>query len=161
MCGCSIKLVDSYKEFWIEERENYDIQDYMESDELEHIRVDNVALVPEIKEINHNEFIIYLGAYSKDDSKEVVVNSVKLCKDDGSVLYFIEDEENKILYESRIEGQYYGTGNLGSFTVENVSSNEKMTLIMQVQVSDNKEFYTKSIEYSITIKGHRSFVFPT
>ena len=67
---CSCRIEESYKEFDITGI-NYNVNDdYFTSEEYSFARIQNVVIIPEIKAINHGEYVIYISAYSKN-GKEI------------------------------------------------------------------------------------------
>lgn len=69
-------MENSYKKFNIEGITNYDVWNYVDSNELDFARIEDVIIVSEIKEINHGEYIIYISAYSKTEANQIMVKTV-------------------------------------------------------------------------------------
>ena len=68
---CSCRMKESYKEFNIKNITGSVNDNYFTSEDFSFARIQNVVIIPEVKAINHEEYIIYISAYSKS-GKEIV-----------------------------------------------------------------------------------------
>ena len=72
---CSCRMKESYKEFNIKNITGSVNDNYFTSDDFSFARIQNVVIVPEVKAINHEEYIIYISAYSKSGKETVQIQS--------------------------------------------------------------------------------------
>lgn len=154
------RLEDSYSEFYIENiTDNSD--DYFTSEEFDFARFQNVVFIPEIKAVNHEDYIIYICAYSKCEVERIKIKNVVL-KEENIVLLNreldkeIELKENaEFVYEGYIDG--------GTFTEKTleVIDGKRFDLIIEVEIISDGECFSKNITFDILIKIYRSFVWPT
>ena len=68
---CSCRMKESYKEFNIKNITSSVNDNYFTSDDFSFARIQNVVIVPKIKAINHEEYIIYISAYSKSGCRGI------------------------------------------------------------------------------------------
>lgn len=158
ICACSIE--ESYKEFNISNVTGYTIDDYIYSNTLDFARINDVTIIPEIKEIQHGEYVIYISAYSSVEAECAMIKNVTLSVEGKP---FLEKELNTIIpmelnqydiYEGYIDG--------GSFCDDlvDISNGQEMTLNIQLQVGEESEVVTKNISYEVFIKIYKSWVTP-
>lgn len=159
MTGC--KMVESYKEFYIENISDTHDENYFTSEKLEFAKLENVVFIPEIKEIDYGEYIIYLSAYSETGTENIVVKNVILKENKDDLLNY---ELNKdIQFEKTPEGIYEGWIDGGIFTEDaiEIADGKEFNLIVQVENINNDTMISENITFDIIVKGYKSFVAPT
>lgn len=158
---CSCGMAESYKEFSITNITGYDVDNYISADELDFARVQGITMIPEIKEIRHGVYIIYISAYSKDKPKRVEVKELSLAVDNKVVLK-LEDTQ-RISLESNQDNIYEGTIDGGTFTEDDIdiTDGQQMDLIIQVEVAEDEQMVTKDVLFRIEVRIFKSFVVPT
>lgn len=158
---CSCHMEESYKEFNIVNITDFDEEDYFDSDELDFARIKGVVIVPEIKEIDWGEYIIYIAAYSKEKMGSITIKDVTLTYDGNNFLNEKLDQDIvlKINQDDVYEGDVVG----GIFTDDDVDISHGKELLMQVQVQvgDKAESQVKVINYDISITVYKTWVLPT
>lgn len=157
---CSCRMEESYKKLVIQGITDNTGDDYYSSDKFNFAKVENIMIVPEIKEINHGEYIIYISAYSKRGTEKIKINKVILKEEDENILFYelneeIQWEKKDDIYEGWITG--------GLFTDKEVEiANDKVyNLILEIRISANNQTVLEDINFEIVVKGYRSFVAPT
>ena len=143
------RLEDSYSEFYIENiTDNSD--DYFTSEEFDFARFQNVVFIPEIKAVNHEDYIIYICAYSKCEVERIKIKNVVL------------KEENIVLLNRELDKEIELKEN-AEFTEKTleVIDGKRFDLIIEVEIISNGECFSKNITFDILIKVYRSFVWPT
>lgn len=158
---CSYCMENSYKEFDIEGIADYNVWNYIDSDELDFARIEDVIIVPEIKEINHGEYIIYISAYSKTEANQIMVKTLYM-KEDENILLDYELNQN-IFLEKNQENLFEGWIAGGTFSENDIeiSDGKELYLIVQVVMSKENEDITEDILFKINVKGYKSLVMPT
>ena len=158
---CSCRLEESYKEFFIKNITDNLNDDYFTSENFSFARLQDVAIIPQVKEINHGVYILYISVYSESGNETVRINKA-VFKEKESVLFtneidkVIEFKENeKTIYEGLIDG--------GTFTADSleVADGKEYDLVIEAEVEKNGVIISESITYEIIIKGYKSFVWPT
>lgn len=158
---CSCRLVESYKKFDIENITDSSVEDYFTSSNLDFARIKDVVIDAEIKEIDWDEYVIYIGAYSQIKTEPITVKSVTLKSDDKT---FFEEESNQdIVLEVSQDGVYGGyiTGGVFIDDEKSISHGKKLTLQVQVQAGDGTESLTKVINFDVKVIVYKSWVLPT
>ena len=159
LCSCGMK--ESYKEFNIKSITGSVNDNYFTSEDFSFARIQNVVIIPEVKAINHEEYIIYISAYSKSGKEIVQIKNV-IFKEKESVL-LNNELGNKIEFEQNANSLYEGWIDGGTFTEETlkVADGKKYDIIIEVDVFDNGLNISKSLTFEMDIKGYKSFVWPT
>lgn len=167
--GC--RMVDSYKEFVV--KNGCDTDDYLTFDQLyreaeghftagklDFARIEDVLIIPEVKEIDHGKYIVYVSVYSKAENKKITIKNVSMREGDKSFLNYELNE--KILFEKNEQGIEEGWIEAGTFTdgMLKVADGKSYILDVQVEIEREEGIVTKDIEYELLIKGHKSFVAP-
>ena len=158
---CSCRMKESYKEFNIKNITGNMDEDYFTSENFAFARLQDVVIIPEIKAINHSEYIIYLSVYSKTGEEDVQINSV-LFREKETVL--LDRALNKIIeFEENSESIYEGWIDGGTFTGEtlSVADGKEYILVIEAEVTKNDVHVSKDVTYEIVVKGYKSFVLPT
>ena len=158
---CSCRMKESYKEFNIKNITGSVNDDYFTSDDFSFARIQNVVIVPEVKAINHEEYIIYISAYSKSGKETVLIKNV-IFKEKEIVL-LNNELGNMIVFEQNANSIYDGWIDGGTFTEETlkVANGKKYDIIIEVEVFDNGLNISKNLTFEMDIKGYKSFVWPT
>lgn len=158
---CSCRMKESYKEFNIKNITGSVNDNYFTSDDFSFARIQNVVIVPEVKAINHEEYIIYISAYSKSGKETVRINNV-IFKEKEIVL-LNNELGNMIVFEQNANSIYDGWIDGGTFTEETlkVADGKKYDIIIEVEVFDNGLNISKNLTFEMDIKGYKSFVWPT
>ena len=158
---CSCRMEESYKEFNIKNISNNLNDNYFESDDFDFAKFENVVFIPEIKEIHHGEYIIYISAYSESGTEQIKVKSVIL-KEKEDVLLEYKLNKNILLEENKdsiFEGWIDG-GRFTESTVE-IEDDKAYELIVQAEIANNTAIMSGSIVYEVVVKGYKSFLAPT
>lgn len=158
---CSCRMSESYKEFNINNITDNLNEDFFTSEKFAFARFQNVVIIPEIKAINHGEYVIYLSIYSKNGNERVQIKNV-IFKEKESVLLNRELGE-KIEFEKNADSIYEGWIDGGTFTEDNskVVDGKKYDLVIGVEVINNGVHASENITFEIVVKGYKSFVWPT
>lgn len=158
---CSCRMKESYKEFNIKNITGSVNDNYFTSDDFSFARIQNVVIVPEVKAINHEEYIIYISAYSKSGKETVLIKNV-IFKEKEIVL-LNNELGNMIVFEQNANSIYDGWIDGGTFTEETlkVADGKKYDIIIEVEVFDNGLNISKNLTFEMDIKGYKSFVWPT
>ena len=154
---CSCGLEESYKEFTIANITDCDVNDYISSANLEFARISDITIIPEIKEIKHGEYLIYLSAYSEIETNCIIVKNLTMSVRDK---VFLEHELNqKIVLEQSENNIYEGWIVGGSFTDNEVDilNGEELRLIVQLQVERDMKDISKTIDYEIKVKIYKTW----
>lgn len=159
LCSCHMK--ESYKEFNIKNITGSVNDNYFTSDDFSFARIQNVVIIPEVKAINHEEYIIYISAYSKSGKETVQIKNV-IFKEKETVL-LNNELGNKIVFEQNANSIYDGWIDGGTFTEETlkVTDGKKYDIIIEVEVFDNGLNISKKLTFEMDIKEYKSFVWPT
>lgn len=157
--GC--KMVDSYKKFCFKNISDNHDENYFTSENLEFARLANVVFIPEIKEINHGEYIIYISAYSETGTEQILVKNVMLKEDEEVLLDY--DLNKNILLEENSNSVYEGCIDGGTFTDEKIEivDGKEFDLVIQVELEKDGTIVSKDITFETSVKGYKSFVMPT
>ena len=158
---CSCRMKESYKEFNIKNITGSVNDNYFTSEDFSFARIQNVVIIPEIKAINHEEYIIYISAYSKSGKEIVQIKNI-IFKEKETVLLY-NDLGNEIVFEQNATSIYGGWIDGGTFTEETlkVADGKKYDIIIEVDVFDNGLNTSKTLTFEMDIKGYKSFVWPT
>lgn len=158
---CSCRMKESYKEFNIKNITGSVNDNYFTSEDFSFARIQNVVIIPEVKAINHEEYIIYISAYSKSGKEIVQIKNV-IFKEKETVL-LSNELGNKIEFEQNANSIYEGWIDGGTFAEETlkVADGKKYYIIIEVDVFDNGLNISKNLTFEMDIKGYKSFVWPT
>ncbi len=158
---CSCRMKDSYKVFNIKNITGSVNDNYFTSEDFSFARIQNVVIIPEVKAINHEEYIIYISAYSKSGKEIVQIKNV-IFKEKERVL-LNNELGNRIEFEQNANSTYEGWIDGGTFTPETlkVADGKKYDIIIEVDVFDNGLNISKNLSFEMDIKGYKSFVWPT
>ena len=131
------------------------------SDDLSFAKILDVIIVPEIREINHGEYIIYISAYAKDDKQTINVKKVLIQEQEATL--FTRELNEEIGLEKNNEAIYEGWIDGGTFSKTDleVTDGKRYQLIIEVEVTNDEDALSKCISYEVVIKGYKSFVLPT
>ena len=158
---CSCRMKESYKEFNIKNITGSVNDNYFTSDDFSFARIQNVVIIPEVKAINHEEYIIYISAYKKSGKEIVQIKNV-VFKEKETVL-LNNELGNKIEFEQNSNSIYEGWIDGGTFTEETlkVADGKEYYIIIEVDVFDNGLNISTNLTFETDIKGYKSFVWPT
>ena len=73
----SCRLEDSYKEFFVKGISDNN-KEYFTSEEFDFARLEDVIIIPTIKEINHGKYRIFVSAYSEKGEGTVNIEKVTI-----------------------------------------------------------------------------------
>ena len=158
---CSCRMEESYKEFYIEKIADNVNENYFESDKYDFAKIESVVFIPEIKAINHGEYIIYISAYSETGTEKLIVKNVILKENKNELLNYELNKEiqfdktSEILYEGWVDGGTFTEGEI------EISDGKEFELIVQVEDIKNEATISENITFEIVVKGYKSFVTPT
>ena len=161
--SCIIAFIpqESYKEFRVKNITYEVSDDYFTSEEMSFARINNVVIIPEVKAITHEEYIIYVLAYSKSGNEIVQIRNVVF--KEKEVVLFKNEVDEELEFEQFDKSIYKAWINGGIFTEESVivASGKKYDLIIEVDVFDDGSNFSKDIIFEIDIIGYKSVVWPT
>ena len=155
--SCALK--ESYKIFSVNMIEGKNIQEHINSNDLDFARVSEVLFIPEIKAINHGKYIIHFSAYSSCNVDKISIKSMVFLG--GEDILFSNDNEQSISLVKN--GELY-EGNISNmFEVNNNSLKNGIRLSLKVEVSviRDESLVDKDLIYDVLVKGYRSPVVPT
>lgn len=123
--GC--RMVESYKEFVVKNGCNSDdyftfeqlyceVDEHFTAEQLDFARIGDVLIIPEIKEIDHGKYVIYVSLYSKEENQKIVIKNVSMREGDKSLFNYELNE--KMLFEKNEQGLEEGWIEAGTFTNE-------------------------------------------
>ena len=154
-------LKESYKDFHVAKIDDYVIEEYFSTEELDFARVEDVIIVPRIHAINHGEYIIDIKTYSQTGTEQVTVKNV-IARAGENVFYKQETEQeatfsdsNNGIYMARAKGEVFYE------TDVDLSHGKQLFVTVQVQVEKDGQVTSKEINYEITITQYWSLVAPT
>lgn len=158
---CSCRMKESYKEFNIKNITDNLNDDYFTSEKFSFARLQNVVIIPEVKAVNHGEYIVYISVYSKSGKERVQINNV-IFKEKESVLLNHEIDK-EIEFKENAETLYEGWIDGGTFTADSlkVADGKEYDLVIEVEVLKSGVHVSENITYEIVVKGYKSFVWPT
>ncbi len=159
MTSCGIE--ESYKDFYVQKIDNYEVKEYFTSDELEFAQIDDIVIVPYIHATNHGEYTVDVIAYSQTEPEQIMVKSV--CISDDKNTFYNQETEQEAVFRKSQDGIFEGWARSGVFyeTDVDLSSNKNLYITVHVQVGDGIEKKAKQIDYEVTIVQYWSHVVPT
>lgn len=159
LSSCHMK--ESYKKFNIKNITENITDEYFTSDVFSFAKVQNVVIIPEVKAINHNEYVVYVSAYSKSGEETVSVKKVTF-KEETSVLESNEPD-GKIEFKENEQLLYEGWVKVGPFREEKLkmADGKIYNLIIEIDVESNDSVVSKEMIFEVEVKGYKSWVFQT
>ncbi len=157
----SCRIRESYLEFNIKNITDNQSDDYFTSEEMNFAKLENVVFIPEIKAVDHQNYKIYLSAYSKSGEDKVIIKSVAMRDNENILLSSQVDKE--MTFEKNDEAVYEGWIDGVTFTKQDVeiADGQEYSLEIEVEITKDGKILSEKITYEIIVKGHKSFVFPT
>lgn len=155
MTSCHTKK--SLKEFNIKNITGFENEDYFTSNQFDFTRVEDVVIIPEIKEINYDEYIIYVTAYSKT-VKDVTVKNVCI-KENEKTLW--EHQLNKtVVFNENDQNIFTGVVSGKTFNKDDITitDGKKFNLIVQVEVQKDETSVISDIIFEVNVKAYKSLV---
>ncbi|MGN0517630.1 MAG: hypothetical protein ACI4II_02770 [Acutalibacteraceae bacterium] len=155
MTACHTK--QSLKEFNIKNISGFENEDYFTSSQFDFARVEDVVIIPEIKEINYDEYIIYVTSYSKTE-KEVTVKNVCIKENEKTLL---EHQLNKkVSFNKNAQNIFTGVVDGETFNKDDIAitDGKSFNLIVQVEVQKDDISVVTDITYEVNVKTYKSFV---
>ena len=155
----SCRLEDSYKEFVVKGISDNN-KEYFTSEEFDFARLEDVIIIPTIKEINHGKYRIFVSAYS--EKGEGTVNIDKVTIKESNTDLFNYDLDDRIIFEKK-HAMYEGTLEAGIFTEEMIEifDGKEFNIVVKAGLLLNDEYFSKEITCEIKVKIYQSFVCPT
>ena len=159
LAGCG--MVDSYKLFCFEGISYISDKEDLHNKEYEFAKLENVLFVPEIKEVNHNEYIIYVSAYSETGAEQVAITNVKVQSLERELINYDLCEE--VYFGMEKEGLYAGWINGGIVKEDDleIDDEEIYSLTINVDLQKDDANISKTLVFPFTINKYKSFVMPT
>lgn len=156
----SCRLEDSYKEFFIKGISDNKNKEYFTSEEFDFARLEDVVIIPTIKEINHGKYQVFVSAYSEKGNEIVKINKVTIKSSDSDSVNY--DLDGGIIFEKK-DTKYEGTLEVGTFTEENIEmfDGKEFTIIVNAGLLMDDVYFSKDITYEIKVIIYRSFICPT
>lgn len=158
---CSCRMNESYKKFNIKNVTDNLNENYFASDKFDFAKVGNVVIIPEIKEINYGEYIIYISAFSETGAEKIIVRNVVLKEDKDNLLKYELNKEIQLkknsnaIYEGWIDG--------GTFTEVQIeiADGKEYDFIVEAEIIKKDATVSENITFEVDVKGYKSFVTPT
>lgn len=150
-------MEESGKGFNIANITGLSLGDYFTSDNLDYATIGNTVIDAEIKEIKWDEYIIYIGAYSRESTQPVTVKSITLKNTDRT---FYETESSQDIILELIQYGIYGgyiTGGVFTDYEKDISHGTELTLQVQVETGDGS---VKVINYDINVVVYKTWILP-
>lgn len=159
LCLCGLE--DSITRFSIKNLSDNQSKDYFTSDEYAFARIQDVVIIPIIKAINHDEYTVYICAYSKSGEEAVQIKNMTF-KEKESVL-LTRELGKEIEFKENADSIYEGDVDAGSFTKEQlgVESGKEYTLSIEAEVTKNGLHVSEVIAFEIVVTVYKSLVTPT
>ncbi len=156
LCSCSIK--ESYIEFKIKGIENFNAGDSSSWDDMEFAFVEDILLVPSIKQINHGTYILYVSAYTRSKPDNVVVKSVVMTENEKNILS--NQTQQKIVFDLTDNNIFDGYIKAGTFdnTNNTIVDGNIIKLTISIEVRKESVSFIEDKNYEITVKGYKSLV---
>ena len=162
-CGQRVKgytsfSIDEYDEF-IDLVSDSDKEDYLRKGSLDSSKIQDVILVPFIKETTHTECAIFLYGYSLNENRTVQVNYVMLTASDGTVICENIPTEQEMSWESATDSMTRGVLRLQTFEKDDswFYHDSKLHLSIEIVVEGEPSV----MSHEITLIGHTSVLLPT
>ena len=166
--GC--QMADSYMLFSIEAfdafqklYENADKEAYLNDGKLDFAKVNDVAIVPFVKEISHEECALFVYAYTLTEQRFVGIDNITLVTQDGKKL--VENLSGGQLqnWENATDAMSYGFIKVANFalTEDWYTSGNKLMLSFRVVVGEENSVAEKEITHTISLVRYKSFLMPT
>ena len=153
----SCTMTRSYTKFYINNvTDNF--EDYFTSESFNFARIGNIVIIPEIKAINHEDYIIWIGVHSQNANEEVCIKSIILKENDEILVSDQADE--KIIFECDGDALYKGEIST-TFAQDTVVNENGYELVVMVEAIINGSSVEKTIVYDVFVKTYQSLVFPT
>ena len=150
-------MIKSYTKFYIKNiTENLD--DCFTSESFDFARIGDIVIIPEIKAINHEEYVIWIVARSQNANEEVYIKSIIL-KGNDDIIWSNQIDE-KIVFERESDALYKGTIST-TFAQDTVVNENGYKLVVTVEAIVNGSSVENTIVYDVFVKTYQSFVFPT
>lgn len=148
-------MEESRKGFNIANITGLSLGDYFTFDNLDYATIGNTVIDAEIK---WDEYIIYIGAYSRESTQPVTVKSITLKNTDRT---FYETESTQDIILELIQDGIYGgyiTGVVFTDYEKDISHGTELTLQVQVETGDAS---VKVINYDINVVVYKTWILPT
>lgn len=153
----SCNVTKSYTKFYINDITD-NSEDYFTSESFDFARIGDVVIIPEIKAVNHEEYIVWIGARSQKANQEVYIKSIIL-KGNDDIIWSNQIDE-KIVFERESDALYKGTIST-TFAQDTVANENGYELVVKVEAIINGSFVEKTIVYDVFVKTYQSWVVPT
>lgn len=148
-------MEESRKGFNIANITGLSLGDYFTFDNLDYATIGNTVIDAEIK---WDEYIIYIGAYSRESTQPATVKSITLKNTDRT---FYETESTQDIILELIQDGIYGgyiTGGVFTDYEKDISHGTELTLQVQVETGDAS---VKVINYDINVVVYKTWILPT
>ena len=170
-----IKIVDSYKTFYIQDFDTFfedlsseeDREEYLRKGKLELAKLGNVYLCPFMKESSHEECIVQLYVYSLDEEYQVTVTDVKITNSDNTDLT-VKPYKDVDLNELAEWEQVTDTMLMKRFNLGLVEMNENwffddntFEIKVDVAINTGTDIINKTLTYPVEIRGNKRPLAPT
>lgn len=162
-CGQRVKgytsfSIDEYDEFF-DLVSDSDRENYIRKGNLDFSKIQDVILVPFVKETTHTECAIFLYGYSLNVNRTVQVNYVMLTAPNGAVICEDIPTEQEMSWEPATDSMTKGILWLQTFEKDSswFYNDSKLHLSIELVV----EGEPKVMSYEISLIGHTSVLLPT
>lgn len=154
--GCNRSL--SYGIFQFDDIDSHGITDYLESADFEYLRIDGIAIIPDIKAISHGVFGLGFMAYSLTDGASYSIHEVELVRDDNVTIYASNDCTWNYSCDEESDGVYKKGEWLTTLSEEelNAVSGQKYRLVITVSAGDSSS--VKEITYNANVIQYVTWV---
>ncbi len=149
----SCKVSYSYGIFHFDQIDQYSEAQYLSEENLDYLRImEEVAIIPRIKAINHGAYGMGISVYSSRDDLAVTIEHVTI---DGENQQHVELTVPVAIYVSKSgEGYYYGSEEIGDISMDDINATQGSTFTVTVEVNVNKldgTIVNKTISYHVKV----------
>lgn len=142
----------------ISECEEYE---YLTSEMMEDFCINNIVVVPEIKAISHESYVVYFIAYSSIYNDSLSIRNISIVSADDTVVFSSEDNTYSIICAREEEGYFSGSIKAGlvDMNIMNAISGNSYSISLEAVAEDeNGNQIQKEIYYYATVEQFISLV---
>lgn len=149
----SCKKVTRYGEFFIDDISSYDAADYLSDEKFAYLRIDGIAIIPQIKCYTHSYYRLDLILYSTNPNAAVTVDSISIYKDDKII--FTDQSCHELTASKSYEDIYSGDAVITSIAAANIDEYDRANYVLKMTVScGDSTTKKKEITYSAVVKQY-------
>lgn len=160
ICGC--ELSHGRFEFVIDDFSELEQSEYITSENLNNYKIKDVIIRPWIKNIS-DDFTYSIGIYGYSDEtakeKEIYIDELQLCTNEGKELIYIVDCCGPLQYSIENSDANFVARNLCEFSgdIDTLKEYETLYLYLKVRVCTETDSEIKEIEYKIDIVEYLTY----